>query len=271
MATVIALGMGKGGVGKTTTTVMLCTCLADLGYKVLGVDFDPQGNFSEMSTQITVKEFEDRTIFDAMKEKNPKKYIIKSAYSFDVLPADDYLAFLSKFLYEDYKDGEVYAFLSDSLDLVKDQYDFILIDLPPNLGDHTVNALYSADYAIPIFHPEPFGYDGLERYMGTISFVRDLNPKLSILGIVTSMMDGVASIDNHFYKSAQEDYGDLLFRTIIRKRVRIKEFSYLGIQNKTTKDKMIIQPYVHLAKEVVSRVLKGKAVQTDDAKEKVGS
>lgn len=90
-----------------------------------------------------------------MKEKNPHKYIIKSAYGFDVLPADDYLAFLSKFLYEDYKDGEVYAFLSDSLNLIKDQYDFILIDLPPNLGDHTVNALYAADYAIPIFHPEP--------------------------------------------------------------------------------------------------------------------
>jgi chromosome partitioning protein len=253
MAKVITLGMGKGGVGKTTTTMMLCDSLCDMGYKVLGVDFDPQGNFTQMTTRKSLFDFEDKTILEAMKALDPFPYITKINSQFDLLPADDYLAYLSKYLYRERK-GNPYSCLDETLAPVRNNYDFIIIDLPPNLGDHTINGLTTADHAIAIFQPEPFCYDGLVRYIETIGDIQEINPKLSLLGIVTSMMDPIASLDEIIYQKALKQYGDLVFKTVIKRRARVKEYSLVGVQKTTTKDQMITRPYVWLTKEVIARV-----------------
>ena len=119
------------------------------------------------------------------------------------------------------------------LEKVKDSYDFIIIDLPPNLGDHTINGLTTADHAIAIFQPEPFCYDGLTRYLETIEDIKEINSKLTVLGIVTSMMDPIASLDEIIYQKALKHYGDLVFKTVIKRRARIKEYSLVGVQKTT--------------------------------------
>jgi chromosome partitioning protein len=258
MAKIIALGMGKGGVGKTTTCATISDILSEAGYRILGVDFDPQGNYTQMATRVSLFDFEDKTIFEAMKEKDPSPYIYEINEKFHILPSDDYLAYLSKYLYRDYE-GNPFTCLSETLDKIKDNYDFILIDLPPNLGDHTLNGLTAADYAIPIFQPEPFCFDGLIRYIETIEMIQEeTNPKLKCLGILTSMMDSIAAIDEAIYQKAKKLYGSLLFETVIKRRVRIKEYSFLGIQKTTTKDQIILRPYVSLVKEVLDRVENAK-------------
>lgn len=254
MGIVISIGMGKGGVGKTTTCAIVANLLSDLDYKILCVDFDSQGNFTQMLTKKSLFDFEDRTIFEALKTKNIIPYIHEITENLHLVAADDYLAYLSKYIWREYE-GNPMTILAETLEPVKQNYDFILMDLPPNLGDHTLNGLAASDYTIPVFQPEPFCFDGLFRYDETVQIIQeDVNPKLKILGILTSMMDSIAVIDEAIFQKAQRQYKDLLFETVIKRRVRLKEYSFMGIQKESAKDRVTLKPYIDLVKELLARV-----------------
>lgn len=256
MGKIISIGMGKGGVGKTTTCCTIADILAEAGYKVLGIDFDPQGNFTQMSTRQSLFDFEDKTIFEALKIKDPTPYIHRISDNFHIIPADDYLAYLSKYLHKEY-DGHPYTLLAETIAPLKPEYDYIVIDLPPNLGDNTLNGLAASDFAVAIFSPEPFCFDGLIRYEETIELVQEeISPNMKFLGIITSMMDSVAALDEAIYQKAKKHYGDLLFETVIKRRARIKEYSLIGLRKETAKDRATLQPYVSLVKELIERVEK---------------
>ncbi|WP_124728851.1 ParA family protein [Staphylospora marina] len=256
MGHIISVGMGKGGVGKTTTCSTLADILSEAGHKVLGIDFDPQGNFTQMVTRQSLFDFEDRTIFEAMKSRDPRPYIHRVRENFDLIPADDYLAYLSKYLYTEY-DGHPYRLLAETIGLLKDEYDFIFIDLPPNLGDQTLNGLAASDFTIAVFQPEPFCFDGLLRYEETVELIQEnINPNLKFLGVITSMMDSVAAIDEAIYQKAKNHYNDLLFDTVIKRRARIKEYSLIGLKKETAKDRITLAPYISLVKELMDRVQK---------------
>ncbi|TCW41603.1 chromosome partitioning protein [Laceyella sacchari] len=256
MGHVISIGMGKGGVGKTTTCAVICDLLSERGYKVLGVDFDSQGNLTQMTTRQSLFDFEDRTILEAMKQGDPGPYIHEITKNFHIIPSDDYLALLSKFLYRDYE-GHPFLLLSKTLNPIKDSYDYIIIDLPPNLGDHTLNGLAASDFALAIFQPEPFCFDGLLRYEETIELVQEeVNPNMKFLGIITSMMDSVATLDETIYQKAKRQYPNLLFDAVIKRRVKIKEYSITGLKKNTAADRITLKPYIALVKEMIERVQK---------------
>jgi chromosome partitioning protein len=253
---IISVGMGKGGVGKTTTCAIMCDILAEAGYKVLGVDFDSQGNLTQMITRQSLFDFEDRTILEAMKQGDPGPYIHEITENLHIIPSDDYLALLSKFLYREYE-GHPFLLLSETLKPIKDAYDFIIIDLPPNLGDHTLNGLAASDFALAIFQPEPFCFDGLLRYEETIDLVREeVSPNMKFLGIITSMMDSIAALDETIYQKAKRQFPNLLFEAIIKRRVKIKEYSITGVKKNTSADRVILKPYIALVKELIERVQK---------------
>jgi chromosome partitioning protein len=254
MGKVISIGIGKGGVGKTTTCAMICDLLSESGYKVLAVDFDSQGNLTQMMTRQSLFDFEDRTIFEALKEKDAKKYIHEITDDLHIIPADDYLAYLSKYLYTEYSEGHPFTLLADTIKPLKENYDYIIIDLPPNLGDHTLNGLAASDFAVAIFQPEPFCYDGLLRYEETVDLVQEeINKDMKFLGIITSMMDSVASLDESVYQKAKIQFKDLIFDTIIKRRTRIKEYSLIGVKKDSAKDRVTLKPYVSLVKELIER------------------
>jgi chromosome partitioning protein len=254
MGTTISFGIQKGGVGKTTTTAITSYLLSEMGYKTLAVDFDSQGNLTGMLTQRNIYDFTDHTVLQAVKEKDAAKYIHKVSENLDILPAEDFLALLPQFLHREYK-GKPATVLRETLEPVKDNYDFILIDLPPNLGDHTINGLTASDYAVVMLQSEPFCYDALERYLEFLQGVKsNANDELMLGGILTAMLDSRATLDNSIIEQAKEDYGDLLFTSVIKRRSRIKEYSIEGIQSRLKNDQVALEPYKKFIEELIQRV-----------------
>lgn len=254
MGNVIAIGMGKGGVGKSTNSAIICDILSDAGYRVLGIDFDPQGNFTMIISQKSLSDFEDKTILDAMKTKDPFSYIFKISDNLHLLPADDFLAMLSPYIHRDYE-GEAYTLLAETIAPLKELYDYIIIDLPPNLGDQTLNGLAASDYTVAVFQPEALCFDGLPRYLETCQIVKeDYNPKLEVIGILTSKMDGRVSSHRQYYETAKKNYPNLFFETIIPERSMVKDLAKNGIAKKTSRQIEVFMPYVNFVKELLERV-----------------
>jgi chromosome partitioning protein len=253
MGTKISFGIQKGGVGKTTTTAVTAYLLAK-EYKVLAVDFDSQGNLTQMLTQQNIYDFTKRTVLEAVKEKNPDPYIHAISDQLHILPAEDFLATFSRYLYTKYS-GHKALLLKETLEKVEDRYDFIVIDLPPNLGDQTINGLGASDFAVVLLQSEPFCYDALDRYLETLQEVqKEINPNLRLGGILTSMLDARTSIDGAILQQAREDYEDVVFQSVIKRKSRLKEFALTGIQDQTKNDREALAPYSEFVKELIERV-----------------
>ncbi|MNT25512.1 Chromosome-partitioning ATPase Soj [compost metagenome] len=183
-----------------------------------------------------------------------------------LLPAEDFLSKFASWVLIDYPkilrqelNQDPYApskVLKETLEKVKDDYDFILIDLPPNLGEQTINGMAASDFALVIMQSEPFCKSALERYLETLeSSIEVLNPDTRLLGILTAMIDARVSLANHILDETKEEYGELVFDTIIRRRATILEYSFSGITEPTTKpDKEANQMYIDLVDEILRKV-----------------
>ena len=171
----------------------------------------------------------------ALKEKDPRPYIVEINENLHILPAEDYLATLSRYIYQEYK-GRPAFLLKETLELVKDEYDYILIDLPPNLGDQTLNGITASDYTVVILQSEPLCYETLDRYLDFLSGAQDnTNPNLQLAGILCSMLDSRASLDASILETTKEEYEDVVFETVIKRRSRLKEFVVEGLKIDTKK------------------------------------
>lgn len=255
MGTTISIGVQKGGVGKSSTTCLTSFLLAEKGYKVLTVDFDSQGNTTQILSGRDIYSFEDQTILDAIIEFDPNKYIINVRENLDLLPADDILSTLGNEMAA--ANRYVPTSLRETLDIVKDNYDFIIIDTPPNLGDLTLAALSASDYVVVMLQSEPLCFKAIPRYLQLIELIKTrITPTLNIAGILTSMSDTRTRIDSSIIEQAREDYEDWVFDTVIKRRNRIKEFSILGIQNSTKEDREALEQYQYFLEELLVRVQK---------------
>lgn len=256
MAKVISFALQKGGVGKTTATALTGYLLSQ-HHKVLLVDFDSQGNLTQFLTQRDVYEFRGKTILEAIHESDVRPYIVPITDTLHLVPAEDLLATLSKYIFTEYKGSTPPTLLlKESLKSVQGDYDFVLIDLPPNLGEQTSNGLGASDYVVVMFQSEPFSHSAVDRFM---EFLRDgvlpyVNPDLRVAGILTSIHDGRASLDKALVDDILDQYQGIAFETVIRRRARIKEFSIQGIENRTKNDQEAIQAYESFVKELLNRV-----------------
>lgn len=253
MGITISFGIQKGGVGKTTTTSITAWLLSK-NKKVLAVDFDSQGNMTQFLTQRNVYDFTGKTVLEACKELDAQPYIQRISDNLHLLPSEDLLATFSRWLYRDYK-GEPANVLKDTLAAVKDDYDYIVIDCPPNLGDLTANALVASDYTVPILQSEPFCLDALDRYLEVVEHAKTVTP-LKVAGILTTMMDARGNTDSLILDRARELYAAEVFKVVIRRRSRIKDFSLYGITDQTKPDRDALEPYVDFIKELKARVTK---------------
>jgi chromosome partitioning protein len=220
---VIALANQKGGVAKTTTTLNLGVALAERGKRVLAVDLDPQSNLT-MSQGLDPEDL-DRTMFDVLVHKTPIEEIIEqreidiACSSIDLAGAE--LALSSMI-------GRERA-LQKALLPVRDRYDFVLIDTPPSLGLLTINALTAADGVIVPVQCEYLSLRGLIQLENTLTMIRDnLNPDVRINGILPTMFDGRTLHAREAVEILQENFGDLVFETRIRKTVRYAEAPVKG-------------------------------------------
>jgi chromosome partitioning protein len=220
---VIALANQKGGVAKTTTTLNLGVALAERGKRVLAVDLDPQSNLT-MSQGIDPDDLE-RTMFDVLVHKTPIEDVIQrreidlAAASIDLAGAE--LALSSMI-------GRERA-LQKALLPVRGRYDYVLIDTPPSLGLLTINALTAADGVIVPVQCEYLSLRGLIQLENTLTMIREnLNPDVRIKGILPTMFDGRTLHSREAVEILQENFGDLVFETKIRKTIRYAEAPVKG-------------------------------------------
>ena len=248
MGRVISFANQKGGVAKTTTTLNLGVALAEQNLRVLLCDLDPQGNLT-MSQGLNPDTIE-RSMFDVLVHRLPIQEVIHhtevdlAVSSIDLAGAE--LALSSMI-------GRERA-LEKAIAPVRDSYDYVLIDTPPSLGLLTINALVASNGVIVPVQCEYLSLRGLVQLENTLSMIREnLNPEVGIEGILPTMYDSRTLHSREAVEILQENFGDLVFDTKIRKTVRYAEAPVKGTSVlKYDPSGSAAQAYRDLAKEVLN-------------------
>lgn len=247
---VIAIANQKGGVGKTTTSVNLSACLAELGKKVLLVDLDPQGNST--SGLGFNKTGIERCVYDTLVSDVPAEAVrLKTQIDkLDLLPATIQLAGaeieLVSVMSRETK-------LKQSLDKIKYEYDFVLIDCPPSLGLLTINSLTAANSVLVPIQCEFYALEGLSQLMKTVSLVqRNLNPALTLEGVVLTMFDARTNLSIQVVDEVKNHFRHKVYQTIIPRNVRLSEAPSHGLPViKYDPKSKGTEVYFELAREVI--------------------
>ncbi len=222
-AKVISFANQKGGVAKTTTTLNLAVAFAESGHQVLCVDLDPQGNLT-MSQGIDPDKVET-SMYDVLVHHIPIRDVIHereidiAVASIDLAGAE--IAMSTQIGRE--------RSLEKALSVVADDYDFICIDTPPSLGLLTVNALTASDKVIVPVQCEYLSMRGLMQLQGTLEMIREnLNPRVQIEGILPTMLDSRTVHAKEAVEILEENFGELVFKSRIRKAIKFAEAPVRG-------------------------------------------
>lgn len=245
----------KGGVGKSTTAINLSSYLADMGKKVLLIDFDPQGNTS--SGLGVDKKSLSRCVYDAIIDELPLAEVVMatSIKNLSLAPATVQLAGA---------EIELVAALSREHKLkraiagLKSRYDYIIIDCPPSLGLLTVNALTAAEEVIIPVQCEFYALEGLSKLLESVRLVKThLNPELQIAGVLMTMQDIRTRLSQQVIDEVKRFFHELVFETIIPRTVRLSEAPSFGVPiNRFDMESKGAQAYQQFAREVILRAEK---------------
>ena len=252
MGRIIAIANQKSGVGKTTTSINLSSCIAAKGKKVLVVDIDPQGNTT--SGYGIEKNDLDNTIYELMLgDCSIEDCIIKDVIeNISILPSNVNLAAAEIELIG--VDKKEYI-LKNEIDWVKDRYDYIIIDCPPSLSLLTVNAMTTADSVLVPIQCEYYALEGLSQLIHTVNLVKErLNPNLEMEGVVFTMYDSRTNLSAQVVENVKSHLNQKVYRTVIPRNIRLAEAPSYGQPINIYDPKSAgAESYLALAEEVIDR------------------
>lgn len=250
MARIITICNAKGGVGKTTTAINLGAYLAALGKYVLLVDMDSQANATG-GVGIRIDEDHANVYHAIVNDQNPLHMIKKtSIFGFDVLPATQALAGATIELVS--MEEREYR-LRNTLNPLRMNYDYILIDCPPSLGLLTVNALTAADYVVVPVQCEYYSLEGLGQLFHAVNLIRDgLNPDLQVLGVLLTMYDKRNQLNRHVANEVYKNFPGRVFETLISRTIDLAAApSYGKSILQFSPDSKAASEYRRLAEEII--------------------
>lgn len=221
---IISVVNQKGGVGKTTTTINLAAALVETGKNVLIVDLDPQGNASTgLGVALDQREY---TTYELLLEDIAVSDVIQTTdvENLSIIPATVDLSSADIELISNEKRSFLLHDALRQVQMDQFEFDYILIDCPPSLNLLTVNALIASDSVLVPLQSEFFALEGLSQLMLTIREVRQAgNSQLRIEGVVLTMYDARNNLSLQVEQDARENLGDLVFKTVIPRNVRVSE------------------------------------------------
>lgn len=227
MGRIIAVANQKGGVGKTTTSINLSASLAELGKKVLTIDMDPQGNTT--SGLGIDKNQVKNTVYELLLEEVSIDECIYTSVmeGLDVIASNINLSGAEVELIS-IENKEF--LLKERISLLRDKYDYIVIDCPPSLNLLTINAMTTSDTVLVPIQCEYYALEGLSQLIHTIDLIKErLNPKLEIEGVVFTMFDGRTNLSLQVVENVKENLDRNIYKTIIPRNVRLAEAPSYGM------------------------------------------
>ena len=288
MATTLLFGNMKGGVGKTTNSVMVAYQLAKMGYKTLVCDLDPQANATQLLRRTYGLQHDgadlkiDKTMMVALSEQDIKSAIVNIMGNLDLLPSSEdfksYPDFLEITFMPDKEkiaenpsslqsemsavQGQRISYFAKQLEKVKDDYDVVVIDVPPTLSVFTDSAIYATDEIVIVLQTQQRSLDGAETFFEYLQQMYNSyeDVDFDILGVLPVLLKTRSGLDDQILEDAKEDFGeDALFEQIIHHMERLKRYDRTGIaDHELTKadihDRKIHYIYSELTKEIVERL-----------------
>ncbi len=252
MGRIIAVANQKGGVGKTTTSINLSSCLAEKGKKVLVIDADPQGNTTS-GLGIDKSNLESTIYQLVIGQRKLEEVIISEVFeNLSLIPSNINLSGAEIELIG--IDKKEYL-LKTEIEKIRDDYDYIIIDCPPSLNVLTVNSMTTADTVLVPIQCEYFALEGLSQLIHTISLVQNrLNPDLEIEGVVFTMYDARTNLSLQVVENVKDYLNQNIYKTIIPRNVRLAEAPSHGLPINIYDSRSAgAEAYRNLADEVINK------------------
>lgn len=262
-AITLTVGNFKGGVGKTTNSILIAYTLAQKGIKTLVIDLDPQANATKTLTLTKLNQDEDgiltfeKTLMRGIADNKIDDLPIKIIDNLFLMPSNIDFEEFAKFLYQntDNQTDEDFYF-SKLLDPIKESFDIIIIDVPPMSKEITRNAVTSSDYVLISLQTQEHSLTGAENYIEELNKLNekyDLN--LTVVGLLPVLLKNTGTVDEYIIDNAKEIFGESnIFSTIVPQMERIKRFDINGITNHDRHDLKVLQRYNEVTDELITRL-----------------
>ncbi|MDJ0332995.1 AAA family ATPase [Planococcus sp. S3-L1] len=259
---VVTFGNFKGGTGKTTNSTMIAYALSNMGYKVLLSDQDPQANAtslylktkSEISGEIVSF---NKTLMTAIQEENLEEIITEIKENLFLLPSFSDFALYPRFLEKKFpNEVDRVQYFSKLIEPIKEEFDFIFIDVPPTISITTDSALYASNFVVVVLQTQERSLQGAEVFTKYLqSLIDEYGAELDIIGILPVLLKNGAAVDLATLENAKEIFGEEnLFKIVVKNMERLKRFDITGITDADMHDRRVHESYKEIAEEFISRL-----------------
>lgn len=274
MMTVITFANFKGGVGKTTNTCMTAHALSEQGYKVLIIDKDPQANvttffISTMEQNGIAVPDDMKYLLDGIEQGSLKDCIVSVSNNLDMIPTTPRFQFYQYILnrmfrgYNEEVERERVTYFGSLLDEIKNDYDYVFIDVPPTISIFTDAALYTTDYVVVVLQTQQRSLQGAQifiEYLNTV-IVDMYDHHLEVAGVLPVIMKADSLVDQAVLANAENLFGiENIFDKQIKQMERLKRYDMTGITNVDHHDKRVVAVYKGIADELLQRIKRFEGV-----------